>query len=134
MLSRGCDKLQLRRWSCLIGSLVESVAAVCYVKAGTASRAATWLCLQQLGMLFHRSGFEQSYFEVGGPDAAILNSVGNCAANGAGLWTPPLSVLLRYMFGGSWLPHSMVAAAFKLLTAMFYASAINLTPARDELS
>ena len=43
-------------------------------------------------------------------------------------------MLLRYTFGGSWLPHSVVAAVFKLLTALFYASVIDLTPAREKLA
>jgi hypothetical protein len=131
LLHRGFDKLRLRRWATGLGSVVESVGAVLYVRAATAPWAAAWLCVQQLGQLGHRAGFEQSYLEVGGPDAAILSSVGNCAANGAGLWTPPLSVLLRHLSGGSWLPHVAVAGALKLLTALYYAWTVKLTPARD---
>ena len=93
LLHRGFDKLRLRRLATGLGSVVEGLAAVGYIRAATAARAAVWLCVQQVGMLGHRAGFEQSYLEVGGPDAAILTSVGNCAANGAGMWTPPLSVL-----------------------------------------
>ena len=69
--------------------------------------------------------------EVGGPDAAILSSTGNCAANGAGVWTPPLSVFLRHISGGSWLPHVVFAGAFKLLAGLYYAGTVKLTPARD---
>ena len=131
LLHRGFCKLRLRRWATGLGSFVESAAAVLYVRAATAPRAAAWLCVQQLGQLGHRAGFEQSYLEVGGPDAAILSSVGNCAANGAGLWTPPLSVLLRHLSGGSWLPHVVFAGVFKLLTAMYYSGTVKLKPARD---
>ena len=131
LLHRGFDKLRLRRLATGLGSVVEALAAVAYIRAATAARAAVWLCVQQVGMLGHRAGFEQSYLEVGGPDAAILTSVGNCAANGAGMWTPPLSVLLRHLSGGSWLPHIFVAGAVKLLTALFYAANVTLTPARD---
>ena len=134
LLHRGFDKLRLRRLATGLGSVVEGLAAVGYIRAATAARAAVWLCVQQVGMLGHRAGFEQSYLEVGGPDAAILTSVGNCAANGAGMWTPPLSVLLRHLSGGSWLPHILVAGAVKLLTALFYAASVTLTPARNAMA
>jgi hypothetical protein len=132
LLHRGCDKLRLRRWATGLGSVVETVGALAYIRAATASRAAVWLCVQMVGQLGHRAGFEQSYYEVGGPDAAILCSVGNCAANGAGLWTPPLSVLLRHL-SGSWMPHIVFAGAFKILSALWYAGVVTLTPARDTL-
>lgn len=133
LLHRGFDKLRLRQWGTGLGSVVESAAAVLYIRAVTAPRAALWLCVQQLGQLGHRAGFEQSYLEVGGRDAAILSSVGNCAANGAGLWTPPLSVLLRHLSGGSWLPHVVFAGVFKLLTAVYYAGTVQLYPARERV-
>jgi hypothetical protein len=83
--------------------------------------------------LCHRAGFEQSYHEVGRPDAAILASTGNAASNGAGIWVPPVSLLLRRAFGGSRVPHLLVGGAAKIATALFYCRFVTLTPARCTL-
>ena len=42
LLHRGFNKLRMRQWATGLGSLVESAAAVLYVQAATAPRAAVW--------------------------------------------------------------------------------------------
>jgi hypothetical protein len=133
LLQAGMDKLRLRKLSTVLGSLIEAIAVVWYARARSAERAAAALCAQTLGQLCHRAGFEQSYHEVGGPDAAILSSVGNAVSNGAGIWVPPCSLLLRRATG-SWLPHLALGGGLKLLTAAIYAWHVGLRPAREQLA
>eukprot|EP01052_Picozoa_sp_SAG31_P005346 SAG31_NODE_234_length_19701_cov_16.835068_4_plen_415_part_00 len=133
LLQAGAPKLALRRLATFTGAVVETIAAFCYTRAKGATSAAAWLCMQAVGQLCHRAGFEQSYHEVGGPDTAIVASTGNALANGAGVVVPPASLLLRRAFNGSWTPHVLLGGAFKLLTAAFYCRSVTLTPARDSL-
>ena len=126
------SQLNVRRSATALGAAVEAAAAMGYGRSKTAERAAIWLCVLAIGQLCHRAGFEQSYHEVGGKDSAILSSVGNCVSNGAGIWVPPCSLLLRRAFGGSWLPHLAIGAGCKLLSAAFYVLHVTLQPARRQ--
>ena len=45
-----------------------------------------------------------NYFEVGGPDTAIMYAVGNALASIPGLVLPPLGVYLARVANGSWTP------------------------------
>jgi len=50
------------------------------------------------------------------------------------VWVPPISVLLRRLSGGSWLPHLALGGAAKLLTALFYATTVRVKPARADFA
>ena len=82
-----------------VGALVEAVSLVSFGRCREAMRATICWCGVTVGHLLHGSGFFTNYEDVGGPDSAILWSVGNPLASVPGLIAPMLAASIKATTG-----------------------------------
>ena len=81
---------------------------------------------------FQGIGFSQNYYEVGGPDTAILTSVGNVFASLGGMVAPMLGTYLLARTG-QWYPLYAISAGIHVCAGVFFAIFASDTPARQLL-
>ena len=74
-----------------------------------------------------------NFYELGGEDTAILNSLANALAQIPGFLCAPLDLLLRRLTG-SWATIYVGGSAVYLLTSLVYARSLTLRPARELLA
>lgn len=78
-------------------------------------------------------GMWPNSLEVGGPDTAVLHSVGNTVGNTPGMLVAPVGLLLRRATGGAWVTQYAAVAALKLGAALWFHCTISVRPAREIL-
>ena len=74
-----------------------------------------------------------NFYELGGEDTAILQSLGNALAQIPGFLCAPLDLLLRRLTG-SWATIYVGGSVVYLLTSLAYARSLTLRPARELLA
>ena len=135
---RGISALRIQKTMSGVAAAIEA--------AGQAFLAATILvpslrspvlataasCAVTIGHLIHWSGFYQNYHDVGGPDTALVFSVANCVANGAGVLIP-LAANLFLRRTGSYAPLFLSCAVGEALGGLAFVRLASTTPARDTL-
>jgi len=101
--------------------------------ANSASQATAAFCLFVIGQQANNCGIIPNFWELGGKDSAVLNSVCNSLASFQGVIVAPIGVLLRRLSGGSWATQYIVSAVMLVFTGTFYTSQLTLKPARETL-
>ena len=71
----GFKQLNIRRGVCFINNLIQAGACLGFGLSKTPLMATVMNCVACLCDCFQGIGFSQNYYEVGGPDTAILTSV-----------------------------------------------------------
>lgn len=102
LISRGVPTRSMRVGMTAFASAVMGLSAVLFGLAGSARQATAAFCLFVIGAQGNNCGIIPNFYELGGKDSAVLNSVCNSLASFQGVIVAPLGVLLRRMSGGSW--------------------------------
>lgn len=84
----GIKQLTIRRGVCFINNFIQAGACLGFGLSKTPLTATVMNCIACLCDCFQGIGFSQNYYEVGGPDTAILTSVGNVFASLGGMVAP----------------------------------------------
>lgn len=96
------DTLLIRKGMTAFASLAMGLSAVFFGLANNARQATFAFCLFVMGQQANNCGIIPNFWELGGADAAVLNSVCNSLASFQGVIVAPIGVLLRRLSGGSW--------------------------------
>ena len=105
---------------------------VLYGAASTPRRAMLLFMAFDFFQSFNASGLWASMVELGGPDAAVMNSVGNTGTNTPGIFVAPLALMLRRRTGG-WVAQYAAMAAMLLPAGLWYCLTCTTRPARELL-
>ena len=114
------DTIQIRKGMTAFASLVMGLSAVLFGLANSAQQATAAFCLFVIGQQANNCGIIPNFWELGGQDAALLNSVCNSLASFQGVIVAPLGVFLRRMSGGSWSTQCK-ACAYTIVPKLSYA-------------
>jgi fucose permease len=128
----GIKQLTIRRSVCLINNTIQAMCCLGFGLSKTPLTATLMNCGVCLCDCFQGIGFSQNYYEVGGPDTAILTSVGNVFASLGGMIAPALGAWLLASTG-QWYPLYAIAAAIHVVAGVFFAVCASDTPARQLL-
>jgi hypothetical protein len=128
----GIKQLTIRRGVCLINNAIQAACCLGFGLSQTPRMATLMNCGVCLCDCFQGIGFSQNYYEVGGPDTAILTSVGNVFASLGGMIAPPVGAWLLATTG-KWYPLYAIAAGIHVFAGAFFAAFASDTPARQLL-
>ena len=115
-----------------VGCLLEAAFLIVYGLACTPAQAAAVFGAIDIAAQLHGSGGWTSFMEIGGPDAAVINSVSNSVANGFGFIVPHMGLYMRRATG-SWLPHLVFGAVLKALSGLYFMRCASDRTARELL-
>lgn len=133
MRSGGMPLLQIRKKMNLAGSVVQAVCTLLFAVSPTALLACAANCGVQVGSSLQGSGYSANYYEVGGPDTALLYAVGNALASIPGLVLPPLGLLI-FTRTGSYFPLFGLCAAITVSTGLLFQRVASLSSGRELLA
>ena len=117
----------------LAGSAVQAVCTLLFAVSPTALLACAANCGVQVGSSLQGSGYSANYYEVGGPDTALLYAVGNALASIPGLVLPPLGLLI-FTRTGSYFPLFGLCAAITMSTGLLFQRVASLSSGRELLA
>ena len=129
----GVKQITIRRVVCLTINSIQGLCCLGFGLARTPRFATLMNCGVCLCDSFQGIGFSQNYYEVGGPDTAILTSVGNVFASVGGMAAPPLGLYLMRRFNGQWYPVFLVAAIIHWFAGISFFCLASDIPARQLL-
>jgi ACS family sodium-dependent inorganic phosphate cotransporter len=133
LLQRGLTPLRIQKMMTISGAVVQALSLVWFGRCRRAVPAVLAWCGVTVGHLLHGSGFFTNYEDVGGPDSAILWSVGNPLASLPGYVAPLLAAAIRSATGR--YNHLFnLAASLQLSVAVFFGCCGSTTPARQLLA
>lgn len=127
------DVLTIRKGMTVFSSCIMGLSSVLFGLASSANQATAAFCLFVIGQQGTNCGIIPNFWELGGKDAAVLNSVCNSLASFQGVIVAPIGVLLRRLSGGSWATQYIVSAVLLVVTGALYTSQLTLKPARETL-
>ena len=133
MLKSGMTQLRIQKLMTTLGSIIEAVSLVAFGKCRTPVPATIAWCGVVVGHLLHGSGFFTNYEDVGGPDSAILWSVGNPLASLPGYLSPMIAAAIKAATGKYDMLFN-IAAVGQLSIAVFFGLCGSCVPARNILA
>ena len=128
----GFQQLNIRKGVCLINNTIQGACCLGFGLSKTPLTATIMNCGVCLCDCFQGIGFSQNYYEVGGPDTAILTSVGNVFASLGGMVAPPLGVWLQ-VTTGQWYPLYALSALIHVFAGGLFFTCASDVPARTLL-
>jgi hypothetical protein len=132
LLKRGMPQQAMCKTLTVAASIGEAACALLYGMSTTATGATLAYGGVTLASMFQRAW--SNFYEVGGKDVATLGSISNTIANGANLVTPYVALTMRKMFGGSWFPLLVLAAAMKVVGGFWLGKELSLVDGRTLLA
>ena len=111
----------------------SAILLVLYGLAPTPRLTMVRMAATGLVLAFDGSGMWPNPLEVGGPDTAVLHSVGNAIGNMPGVLVAPVGLLLRGATGGAWMTQYAAVAALKIMAAVCFHLTVTVRPAREIL-
>ena len=128
----GFRQINIRKGVCLVNNTIQAGCCLGFGMSQSPLMATIFNCGACLCDCFQGIGFSQNYYEVGGPDTAILTSVGNVFASLGGMVAPMLGTYLLARTG-QWYPLYAISAGIHVFAGFFFAIFASDTPARQLL-